>query len=217
MRAKEKRNQKKMQELTQENQDLSHELQKKLEEQRSLEEQLKSYTKDQMALKNLRAHYKRLEERTGEAKQEYRTTEEKYRKLEKERDDLYRRFRGAVRDIARRTELGKNAVLEKKLEQLTMHYDEKQAQLSDVLKAAKLDPAIVASVTKKLEQVLGTKNRQIKDLQYQVHQSTKAYNDTIRVYEAKLPALGVSPEEIGFEEIASSTSKMPARLVAKVQ
>merc|ERR1719333_569873 len=154
MREREKTNQKRMALLTQENKDLSEPLLKKQEEQRELEEKLKSYTKDKMALKNLRAHYKQLEERISEAKQEYRTTEEKYRKQEKERDDLYRRFQKAVREIARKAELGKNAVLEKKLEQLTAHFDEKQAQLSEVLTAAKLDPSIVASVTKKLEQVL---------------------------------------------------------------
>eukprot|EP00932_Pfiesteria_piscicida_P009242 SRR837773.19936.p1 GENE.SRR837773.19936~~SRR837773.19936.p1 ORF type:complete len:183 (-),score=81.44 SRR837773.19936:115-627(-) len=168
-----------------------------------------------MALKNLRSHAKKLEDRTGEAKQEYRATEERYRKLEKERDDLQRRFRSAVRDISHKTELGRNVVLEKKLEQLSAVYDEKQGQLSDVLKAAKLDPAVVSNVTRKLEQVLGTKNRQIKDLQFQVHLSTKAYNDTIRVYESRLPAFGVEAEEIGFEEIHSSTSKMPAGLVAR--
>merc|ERR1719382_1980530 len=102
MRDREKKNQKKMQVLTQENKDLSEELSKKLEEQQQ------------------------LEERTSEAKQEYRFTEEKYRKIEKERDDLYRRFQKAVREIARKAELGKNAVLEKKLEQLTAHFDEKQ-------------------------------------------------------------------------------------------
>merc|ERR1711920_271546 len=140
MKEREKRNQKKMQFLTQENKDLSEPLAKKLEEQRELEEKLKSYTKDKLALKNLKAHYKQLEEHTTEAKLEYRATEEKYRKLEKERDDLYRRFQKAVREIQRKAELGKNSVLEKKIEQLQMQYDEKQAQLTEVLTAAKLDP-----------------------------------------------------------------------------
>merc|ERR1712039_530157 len=213
MKDREKKNQKKMQVLTQENKDLSEPLARKLEERRELEEKLKSYTKDKMALKNLRAHYKQLEEHSSEAKQDYRATEEKYRKLEKERDDLYRRFQKAVREIQRKAELGKNTILEKKLEVLTGQFDEKQAQLTEVLTAAKLDASIVAGVTKKLEQVLGAKNRQIKDLQYQVHQCTQAYNDCIRVYEHKLPALGIDPEEIGFEPIQTATSKMPARLV----
>jgi len=216
MREREKKNLKRMQLLTQENKDLSEPLAKKLEEQRELEEKLKSYTKDKMALKNLKAHFKQLEEHTTEAKQEYKGTEEKYRKLEKEREDLYRRFQRAVRDIQHKAQLGKNAVLEKKLEVLTAQFDDRQAQLTEVLTAAKLDPTVVASVTKKLEQVLGAKNRQIKDLQYQVHQCTKAYNDCIRVYEQKLPSLGIDPEEIGFEAIQTATSLMPARLVTKV-
>jgi len=217
MREREKKNQKRMALLTQENKDLSEPLLKKQEEQRELEEKLKSYTKDKMALKNLKAHNKQLDERITEAKQDYRGTEEKFRKIEKERDDLYRRFQKAVREIQRRAELGKNAVLEKKLELLQGQFDEKQAQLTEVLAAAKLDPAVVASVTKKLEQVLGQKNRQIKELQYQVHQCTKSYNDTIRVYESKLPSLGIDPEEIGFEPIQTATSLMPARLVTKVK
>lgn len=217
MREREKTNQKRMALLTVENKELSEPLLKKQEEQRELEEKLKSYTKDKMALKNLKAHDKQLEERISEAKSEYRGTEEKFRKIEKERDDLYRRFQKAVREIQRRAELGKNAVLEKKLEALQSQFDERQAQLTQVLAAAKLDPSVVASVTKKLEQVLGAKNRQIKDLQYQVHQCTKAYNDCIRVYEAKLPALGIDPEEIGFEPIQTATSQMPARLVTRVK
>jgi len=217
MKEREKKNQKKMTSLTQENKELSEPLAQRLEEQRELEEKLKSYTKDKMALKNLKAHHKQLQERTVEAQEEYRATEEKYRKLEKERDDLYRRFQKAVRETQRRAELGKNAVLERKLEVLTAQFDEKQAQLTEVLTAARLDPTVVASVTKKLEQVLGAKSRRIKDLQYQVLQCTKAYNDTIRVYESKLPSLGIDPEEIGFEPIQTATSYMPARLVTKVQ
>ncbi|CAE7425170.1 DRC4 [Symbiodinium sp. CCMP2592] len=215
MKEKEKTNKKKMDLLRQENRDLTRPLEEKLKQQRALEEELKTYTKDKMALKNLKAHFKKLEEQITEAKQEYRTCEDKYRKMEKERDDLYKRFKKAVQEIQRKAELGKNVVLEKKLETLAQQFDEKQAQLTEVLTNARLDPTIVANVTKKLEQVLGAKNRQIKDLQYQVHQSTKQYNDTIRVYESKLQGLGVDPEEIGFEAIQTATSLMPARLVTR--
>merc|ERR1719217_1000173 len=149
-----------------------------------------------------------------EAKTEYRSTEEKFRKMEKERDDLYRRFQKGVREIQRKSEF-KNVVLDKKLEVMTGQFNEKQAQLSEVLQAAKLDPAVVAGVTKKLEQVLGSKNRLIKDLQYQVHQCTKAYNDSIHVYEHRLSQQGIPGEEIGFEPIQTATSNMPARLVTQ--
>merc|ERR1719316_1540484 len=130
MKEREKKNQKRMAQLTHENKDLSEPLAKKLEEQRELEEKLKSYEKDKMALKNLKAHHKKLEERSAEAKQEYRATEDKFRKVEKERDDLQRRFQKAVREIQKKAEMGKNVVLEKKLEVLQGQFDEKQAQLT---------------------------------------------------------------------------------------
>lgn len=215
MREREKKNKKTIGKLTQENKDLGGNLVEKLDEQRDLEFKLRSFAKDKMALKNLRSHQKKVEERITEAKSEYRSNEERYRKVEKERDDLQRRFQKAVQDIQRRAELAKNAVLEKKLEELTLHHDDKQAQLAEVLTAAKLDPSVVSNVTNKLEQVLNAKNREIKDLQYHVHQCTKAYNDTIRVYETRLPSFGV-PGEVGFDIIKTDTSKMPARLVTKI-
>merc|ERR550537_1730239 len=167
-----------------------------------------------MALRNLKARSAQLEERTKEAKQDYRGTEDKFRKQEKERDDLHRRFHKGVKEIRRKAEF-KNVVLDKKLEMITRTFNEKQAQLSEVLQAAKLDPQVVANVTKKLEQVLGSKNRLIKDLQYQVHQCTKAYNDTIRVYESKLPVHGIPGAGTGLKEQAHQGSPIPSSPVHK--
>jgi len=208
MRAKEKANQKKMHQLTIDNKNLTEPLAQKEKARAELQEQLKYCAKDKMALKNLRARSTQLEQKMKDAKTEYMSLEGKFEKTEKERDDLYRRFQKGVREIQRKAEF-KNVVLEKKLDSCTGQFHEKQAQLSEVLQAAKLDPAVVASVTKKLEQVLGSKNRLIKDLQYQVHQSTKCYNDTIRVYESKLPGHGIPGEEIGFEPIQTATSLCP--------
>merc|ERR1712224_644732 len=151
MRAKEKANQKKMHQLTIDNKNLTEPLAQKEKARAELQEQLKYCAKDKMALKTLRARRGQLEEKMKEAKQEYRSLEEKFLKTEKERDDLYRRFQKGVKEIQRKAEF-KNVVLEKKLDNLTGQFHEKQAQLSEVLQAAKLDPAVVASVTKKLEQ-----------------------------------------------------------------
>merc|ERR1719327_2190511 len=215
MRAREKANRKKMHQLTIENKQLTEPLKKKEQKREELQEQLKSFNKDKMALKNLSAHRVQLEERIKDAKQEYRSTEDRFRKVEKDRDDLYKRFQRGVREIQRKAELSKNVVLEKKLEVLTDQFNEKQAQLAEVLQAAKLDPGVVANVTKKLEQVISSKNQQVRELQYQVQRATKAYNDPIRIYESRLPALGIPEEEIGFEAISTATSLMPSRLVTK--
>jgi len=215
MRLKEKQNQKKMQQLTIENKNLTEPLAQKERIRRDLEDQLKCYNKDKMALRNLKARSVQLEERIKEAKGDCRNLEEKYRKLEKERDDLQRRFQKSVRDIRRKSEF-KNVVLEKQLETLTNQYKNNQTQFNEVLQASTLDPHIVATVTKKLEEVLGSKNRLIKDLQYQAHYCTKVYNDTIRVYDTKFKQLGIPTEEVSFEELPSAASAMPCNLVVRV-
>merc|ERR1712193_416089 len=99
MRAKEKANQKKMNQLTIDNKQLTEPLAQKEKARAELQEQLKSYAKDKMALKNLRARSAQLEEKMKEAKQDYRSVEEKFIKTEKERDDLYRRFQKGVKEI----------------------------------------------------------------------------------------------------------------------
>lgn len=42
----------------------------------------------------------------------------------------------------------------------------------------------------------------------------QAYNDAIRVYEAKLVEFGIPPEELGFQILETKTSTMPAGLVS---
>ena len=54
----------------------------------------------------------------------------------------------------------------------------------------------------------------IKRLKASLAYAAKAYNDTIRVYEAKLIEFGLPPEELGFQLLETNTSKMPAGLVS---
>ncbi len=134
--------------------------------------------------------------------------EERFKKIDKERDELTRRFSKGIRDIRRKGDL-KNLVLEKRLEQLTEGLVEKQNQLNEVIKSGKLTDEVAVSVMRKLEEVLISKNRAIKDLQYQVHLCSKIYNDTIRVYSKHMERLRIPLEEVQFELIPTVTSTMP--------
>ena len=49
-------------------------------------------------------------------------------------------------------------------------------QTGEILKSANIDPGTVSAVNQKLEDFLTTKNRQIKDLQYDLVKVTKAHN-----------------------------------------
>ncbi|KAF6257462.1 hypothetical protein COO60DRAFT_1228613 [Scenedesmus sp. NREL 46B-D3] len=72
----------------------------------------------------------------------------------------------------------------------------------------------IVQVNKKLEEVLTNKNSIIRALQYDVAKVSKAHNDLIRVYEAKLAEYGVPAEQLGFRPLITSTSTGPAGLVA---
>lgn len=82
--------------------------------------------------------------------------------------------------------------------------EKKDAQLNEVLSASNLDPTALTVVTRKLEDVLDSKNSAIKDLQYELARVCKAHNDLLRTYEAKLQAFGVPTEELGFKPLEST-------------
>ena len=50
-----------------------------------------------------------------------------------------------------------------------------------------------------MEEAIEAKNSIIRNLRYSMAHATKAYNDAIRVYEAKLVEFGIPAEELGLE------------------
>lgn len=69
------------------------------------------------------------------------------------------------------------------------------------------------AINKRLEEVLENKNMLVKALQYDVAKVSKAHNDLIRVYEAKLAEFGIPVEELGFRPLVTNTTAGPAGLV----
>ena len=59
------------------------------------------------------------------------------------------------------------------------------------------------------------KNKMVKSIEYLVILSAKAYNDALKVYEAKLNDLGIDKSILNFQIISDKGSSMPAGLVAK--
>ena len=101
----------------------------------------------------------------------------------------------------------------RKLQTINESLEKKESQLSEVINAANLDPNLLGTVSKKLDDVLDAKNGAIKDLQYELARVTKAHNDVIRVYESKLTEFGIPVEELGFRPLVTVTGTGPAGLV----
>lgn len=86
--------------------------------------------------------------------------------------------------------------------------------LFKVIEQSGLDPTYAQGLIKHVKLGLDSKNEKIRNLEYSIHHATKAYNDAIRVYEAKLTEFGIPADEIGFKELETRTSMMPAGLVS---
>jgi len=139
--------------------------------------------------------------------------DEKYRKLEKQKMEMYQRFETAMTKLKKRADT-KNVVLENKLNQLQDEYEKKEAQLQEVVQRAGFEQKFVDEITKRMEEAIEAKNSLLRSLKYSLAHAQKAYNDAIRVYEAKLVEFGIPAEELGLEPLETNTSTMPAGLVA---
>lgn len=69
------------------------------------------------------------------------------------------------------------------------------------------------SGVQRMEELMTAKNGAIRQLQYDITKVSKAHNDLIRVYEAKLEEFGIPAEEMGFRPLFTHTTAGPAGLV----
>merc|ERR1712098_594599 len=90
----------------------------------------------------------------------------------------------------------------------------KEIQIGEILQRSNLESKYVSDINKKIEDSLDAKNQLLKNLKYSLSHAMKAYNDAIRVYEAKLVEFGIPAEELGFQPLETNTSTVPAGLVA---
>lgn len=203
MKKKEDRLEKQMAEIMAENKRLVEPLQKAREEVEELRRQLANYDKDKQSLASTKARLKVMQEKYKELEWEHEVLEQRFEKVQTERDNLYQRFVKAIHEVQQKYNF-KNLLLEKKLSALADTLEKKEAQLNEVLSASNLDPTALTVVTRKLEDVLDSKNSAIKDLQYELARVCKAHNDLLHTYESKLTQFGVPTEELGFKPLEST-------------
>ncbi|XP_068117060.1 dynein regulatory complex subunit 4 isoform X2 [Hyperolius riggenbachi] len=218
MRKKEDRLEKEMADLQLQNRRLTEPLQKAREDVADLQKQLANYEKDKASLASTKARLRSTEKELNDVKWEHEVLMQRFYKIQVERDELYSKFTAAIQEVQQKNGF-KNLLLERKLQALGDTLEKKEAQLNEVLAASNLDPTALSTVTRKLEDVLDSKNNAIKDLQYELARVCKAHNDLLRTYEAKMRGFGIPVEELGFKPLESlvpgqTLGQGPAGLVA---
>ncbi len=213
IRAQIETNQKTVDQLKQKMEELERPLAKARHNRDILKKQLATFDKDVMALRNAKARLQVLKKRVKDIKVERKELEEKFLKVEKEKEDMYRKYEMAIEQLRQRTDY-KNQVLDDKQNLLQNEYERKEVQLQELVQRSGLDQRTVEDICKKMEEAIEAKNSILRNLKYSLAHATKAYNDAIRVYEAKLVEFGIPAEELGLELLETNTSNMPAGLVA---
>lgn len=200
-------------EMSRANEDLLKPLSDAEKKVKDLQSELSSYDKDQISLRLSKARLALLQDQLKSAEMEHSLLVDKYRSAEAERDYLLRTFEDTVSAVQKRAG-SKNEVLERVLEEYKEMFQAKRAQFTAVLRAANLDPVVLQNVTKKLDDVLTSKNEQIRELQYDIAKITKAHNDLVRVMEAKLRALHVPESERGLHAPIMAPGGVPGAAIS---
>ena len=208
------KNEKLMFEIAQENQKLSEPLVKALKDVDTLKSELQHYEKDKRSLRDAKTRLINYEKELKTLAWEHEVLQQRTSQVQQERDELYEKFESTIYDVQQKSGF-RNLLLEKKLQAVEETLEKKDAQLSEVLAASNLDPAVLGQVTNKLDDLLEEKNRAIKDLQFEIARVIKGHNDLIRTYEAKLSEYGIPKQELGFDPLKTETSTGPAGLVAR--
>ncbi|XP_060923623.1 dynein regulatory complex subunit 4 [Limanda limanda] len=154
-----------------------------------------------------------IEKKMNNLKQDYETLQETFDKLQLERDELYKTHSQSIQKAQHKADL-KNMQLETKLKALTDSLEKTNAQLHSVLTSSNMDQTGLRELINNIQENLDSDNNTIKTLQYKKHQISKAREDLLLYYKAKLRALGVPVEELRAEPFESSRAgKIPGRVL----
>lgn len=207
-------NQKLMREIADQNTRLKEPLEEATRDLARLQEELKDADKDRQSLRYAKARLTSLRGQLAALERGHAELEVRYDAAERERNELYDKFEGMVNAARMRAE-AKNEVLEKRLAEAESEYVTRRAQIEEVVSMARLDPAVVAMVHTKLDALLEPRAAMIRELQHSVATLTKAHNDAVRVFEAKMREMGLPGDDAAHPTLASMTGVGPAGLVAR--
>lgn len=178
-----------------------------------MKKSVQTYDKDRMALTNAKGCLKDLKEKNTKIEDARKELDKKFKRVEGEKDSMYKKFEIAIAQLRGRAEY-KNEKLEEKLRVFEDELEKKELNFRELAQRCGLGQDQVDDICKKMEEAIEAKNSILRNLKYSLAHAIKAYNDAIRVYEAKLVEFGIPAEELGLEPLVTNTSTMPAGLVA---
>jgi hypothetical protein len=136
----------------------------------------------------------------GDMEWEYEVKLQQFQYLEREKKDLFDEFHRLVYELHQKTGL-RNLILEKKLETINESLETKDAQINQILAAARIDPQALNQIRHSLEEVENLKNDAIREIQTELKKIREAHSNMVKTYEGKLSEFGIPVEELGFDPL----------------
>ena len=175
-------------------------LQKASEEVKKLSEKKKKHDSIMEKLKECQSQIMEHDAVLKDIEWQYEVRLQQFQYLQREKKELFDEFHQTVYEIHQKTGL-RNLVLEKKLETIQESLETKDAQINQLLAAAKIDPKTLGIIKSTLEEVENLKNEAIKEIQAELKKIREAHSNMVKTYEGKLSEFGIPVEELGFDPL----------------
>ena len=141
-----------------------------------------------------------FQDKTKDIEWQYEVRLQQFQYLEREKKDLAEEFHRMVYEVHQKTGL-RNLILEKKHETIQESLETKDAQINQLLAAARIDPQALGVIRSTLEEVENLKSDAIREIQASLKKIREAHSNMVKTYEGKLSEFGIPVEELGFDPL----------------
>ncbi|XP_037936285.1 dynein regulatory complex subunit 4 [Teleopsis dalmanni] len=199
-------------------------LKEPLEEARAelsiLRRKLEHFNRNASHLKRLQVRNEQIEKDLTSINWENEALLMRNETLVKEREELKLRFNDVVTELQQKTGLN-NVLLERKISVLKRDAEKRDVMLRELVSKCTVNGEVPPHLEETVSKMLDYKNKLIETMRYELTRTTKAHDDLLATYEAKLKEFGIPKEELGFEPLQFTTKRKylcgPAGLVTKNQ
>jgi len=197
LETEEQKDKMRLQEKMQENKKLSAPLKKMQEDVIRLRQELEEYRLEKAEMRRVKAALLVVEGGQSSVAWEHETLVQRLANLKVERDELDQNLRASIFEVKQKSAF-RGMLLEKKLTALNRVQEEREAQLSEVLSRANLDPTVLGQVKGHVDDVLARKNQEMRNYQQEVVRLQSLHEQLYQYTKNKLQDYGLSINELGF-------------------
>lgn len=200
LESEEKKDEMRLHEKMAENKRLSAPLKKMQDDVIKLRVELDDYHKEKEEMRRVKAALQLVEGQGSTSSWEHETLLQRFEDLKKERDELRGNLLSSLFEVKQKSGF-RGLLLEKKLSAVRRVQEEREAQLTEVLSRANLEPQVLGNVRGKVDDVLGRKKAEARALQTEVSRLQALHEQLQLAVKDKLKEFGLGLAELGFEPV----------------